>query len=74
MHAEENNKPSCNGGEEPSAHASVEKKKSVDLVTVPLDVLPERCTSTMLPEVWARRSLSTTWPLGQALRERNVGP
>lgn len=29
----------------------VDRGKTVDLVTVPLDVLPEGCTLTMLPEV-----------------------
>ena len=40
---------------EPDAHAYTEKK---NLVTVPLDELPERCTLTILPEISARRSLS----------------
>lgn len=33
------------------------KNKQVNLLTVPLDVLPEHCTLTMLPEIPARRSL-----------------
>ena len=41
-----------------SKRACVDRRKTVDLVSVPLDVLPERCTLTMHPEISARRSLS----------------
>ena len=38
--------------------ACAHRRKKVDLVTVPLDALPERCTLTKFPEISTRRSLS----------------
>ena len=35
----------------------MEERGELNLVTVPLDLLPESCTFTMLPEISARRSL-----------------
>ena len=46
----------CATAEEPST--KVLTKKTGRLVTVPLDVSPELCTSTMLPNISTGRSLS----------------
>lgn len=42
-------------GEEPLAHALTEEKKKVSLLTLPLDVTPERRTLTMLHGIRAGR-------------------
>lgn len=57
------------------------KAKTVDLVTVSLDVLPERCSLTMFSKMRAggrflpeHAKFSDSWPLRQVGKERNVGP
>ena len=61
------------------------QKKITELVAVPLDSEPERCTMTMKRKISARASLipilrpgssllSDTCNPQQAVRERNVGP
>ena len=68
-------------GEEPSAQASIEKKigglsdgtSERAARVLYLDDAP-RCFGPEVAFSLSIVSLSVIWPLGQALRERNVGP